>query len=184
VSAGLAEVIKYGLIRAPQFLDWLEGNMDALRSLDTAALGEAIYRSCECKAEVVSLDEREGGLRAILNLGHTFGHAIETFAGYGNWLHGEAVGTGMMMATDLSVREGYVSEADKGRADALIRSAGLPDKAPAGMSEADFMRLMAVDKKNVDGQIRLVLMRALGDAWVTADYKPENLRATLNAFFS
>ena len=184
VSAGLAEVIKYGLIRAPQFLDWLEGNMDALRSLDTAALGEAIYRSCECKAEVVSLDEREGGLRAILNLGHTFGHAIETFAGYGNWLHGEAVGTGMMMATDLSAREGYVSEADKDRADALIRSAGLPDKAPAGMSEEDFMRLMAVDKKNVDGQIRLVLMRALGDAWVTADYKPENLRATLNAFFS
>ncbi|MCK0107237.1 3-dehydroquinate synthase [Marinobacter sp. S0848L] len=184
VSAGLAEVIKYGLIRAPQFLDWLEGNMDALRSLDTAALGEAIYRSCECKAEVVSLDEKEGGLRAILNLGHTFGHAIETFAGYGNWLHGEAVGTGMMMATDLSAREGYVSEADKDRADALIRSAGLPDKAPAGMSEEDFMRLMAVDKKNVDGQIRLVLMRALGDAWVTADYKPENLRATLNAFFS
>jgi len=184
VSAGLAEVIKYGLIRAPQFLDWLEGNMDALRSLDTAALGEAIYRSCECKAEVVSLDEKEGGLRAILNLGHTFGHAIETFAGYGNWLHGEAVGTGMIMATDLSVREGYVSEADKDRADALIRSAGLPDKAPAGMSEEDFMRLMAVDKKNVDGQIRLVLMRALGDAWVTADYKPENLRATLNAFFS
>ena len=184
VSAGLAEVIKYGLIRAPQFLDWLENNMDALRSLDAAALGEAIYRSCECKAEVVSLDEKEGGLRAILNLGHTFGHAIETFAGYGNWLHGEAVGTGMMMAADLSVREGHITEADKDRTDALIRIAGLPDKAPAGMTEEDFMRLMAVDKKNVDGQIRLVLMRALGDAWVTADYEPENLRATLNAFIS
>lgn len=182
VSAGLAEVIKYGLIRTPEFLDWLEDNIDALRALDTQALGEAIYRSCECKAEVVSLDEKEGGLRAILNLGHTFGHAIETFAGYGNWLHGEAVGTGMMMAADLSVREGHISEADRTRADALIRSAGLPDKAPEGMAEEDFLSLMAVDKKNVDGQIRLVLMRALGNAWVTADYAPENLRATLKAF--
>lgn len=182
VSAGLAEVIKYGLIRTPEFLGWLEDNIEALRALDTDALGEAIYRSCACKAEVVSLDEKEGGLRAILNLGHTFGHAIETFAGYGNWLHGEAVGTGMMMAADLSVREGFISEADRNRADALIRSAGLPEKAPEGMAEDDFMRLMAVDKKNVDGQIRLVLMRALGDAWVTADSKPENLRATLQAF--
>ncbi|QBM18096.1 3-dehydroquinate synthase [Marinobacter sp. JH2] len=182
VSAGLAEVIKYGLIRTPAFLDWLENNIDAMRALETVALGEAIYRSCDCKAEVVSLDEKEGGLRAILNLGHTFGHAIETFAGYGNWLHGEAVGTGMMMAADLSVREGHISEADRNRADALIRRAGLPDQAPEGMTEDDFMSLMAVDKKNVDGQIRLVLMRALGDAWVTAGSKPENLLATLKAF--
>ncbi|MFV8572342.1 3-dehydroquinate synthase [Marinobacter sp. SBS5] len=182
VSAGLAEVIKYGLIRTPQFLGWLEDHVDALRALDTVALGEAIYRSCECKAEVVSLDEKEGGLRAILNLGHTFGHAIETFAGYGNWLHGEAVGTGMMMAADLSVREGHISPSDKDRTNRLIRRAGLPERAPEGMTEEDFMRLMAVDKKNVDGQIRLVLLRELGDAWVTADYKPANLRATLQAF--
>ncbi|WP_323751938.1 3-dehydroquinate synthase [Marinobacter sp.] len=182
VSAGLAEVIKYGLIRTPKFLGWLEDHIDALRALDAVALGEAIYRSCECKAEVVSLDEKEGGLRAILNLGHTFGHAIETFAGYGNWLHGEAVGTGMMMAADLSVREGYINPADKDRADALIRRAGLPEKAPVGMSKNDFMSLMAVDKKNVDGHIRLVLLRELGDAWVTSDYKSENLRATLQAF--
>ncbi|WP_372965972.1 3-dehydroquinate synthase [Marinobacter sp.] len=184
VTAGLAEVIKYGLIRDKSMLGWLERHIDSLRGLDTVALGEAIYRSCLCKAEVVSLDEKEGGIRAILNLGHTFGHAIETFAGYGHWLHGEAVGTGMMMAADLSVREELISPADKARADELIRRAGLPEKAPAGMSEADFMSLMAVDKKNVDGQLRLVLLRELGDAWVTASAKPENIRATLQAFIS
>ncbi|WP_303291771.1 3-dehydroquinate synthase [Marinobacter sp. SS5-14b] len=182
VSAGLAEVIKYGLIRDESFLDWLEQHIDALRDLDAAALGEAIYRSCLCKAEVVSLDEKEGGLRAILNLGHTFGHAIETYAGYGNWLHGEAVGTGMMMAADLSFREGAISQADKDRADRLIQRGGLPERAPEGMTEADFMNLMAVDKKNVDGRLRLVLLRALGDAWVTAGARPDNLRATLTAF--
>jgi len=182
VSAGLAEVIKYGLIRAPLFLAWLEQNVDALVSLDAATLGEAIYRSCLSKAEVVSADEREGGLRAILNLGHTFGHAIETFVGYGNWLHGEAVGAGMVMASDLSRREGLLSREDHQRAVALIRRAGLPELAPEGMTENDFMNLMAVDKKNVDGQLRLVLMRALGEAFVTAEAKADNLKATLQAF--
>ncbi|GHD48711.1 3-dehydroquinate synthase [Marinobacter persicus] len=182
VSAGLAEVIKYGLIRDEPFLVWLEQNMNALVSLEPTALGEAIYRSCQCKADVVAQDEKEGGLRAILNLGHTFGHAIETFAGYGNWLHGEAVGTGMMMAADLSVREGKISRDDQARAVALIRRASLPDRAPEGMSVEDFMGLMAVDKKNVDGALRLVLLRSLGDAYVTADASPENLQATLQAF--
>ncbi len=182
VSAGLAEVIKYGLIRDTDFLGWLEQEIAALVDLDTAALVEAIYRSCACKADVVALDEREGGLRAILNLGHTFGHAIETFAGYGNWLHGEAVGTGMMMAADLSLRQGMIREQDRARAIRLIERAKLPDLAPAGMTPDDFHRLMAVDKKNVDGSLRLVLLRALGDAVVTDEVDALALDATLRAF--
>lgn len=182
VSAGLAEVIKYGLIRARDFLDWLEGAVDRLVALEPEALSEAIHRSCACKAEVVAKDEREGGLRAILNLGHTFGHAIEAFAGYGNWLHGEAVGTGMVMAADLSLREGMISAGDLERVVALVRRAGLPERPPAGMTPDDFMTRMAVDKKNVDGQLRLVLLKALGAAVVTADIRPENLAATLSAF--
>lgn len=182
VSAGLAEVIKYGLIRDESFLAWLEDSMESLLRLDAEALGEAIYRSCVCKAEVVALDEREGGLRAILNLGHTFGHAIETFAGYGNWLHGEAVGTGMMMAADLSVREGLISADDRARAVALIRHARLPEWAPSGMTSEDFMNLMSVDKKNVDGRLRLVLLKAIGDAFITENASADNIRDTLRAF--
>lgn len=182
VTAGLAEVIKYGLIRDLAFLDWLEENMSGLVALDANLIGEAIFRSCACKAEVVAQDEREGGLRAILNLGHTFGHAIETFAGYGNWLHGEAVGTGMIMAADLSAREGMISDEARDRAIALIRRAGLPDLPPAGMTPDDFMTLMAVDKKNVDGRLRLVLLNELGKAFVTDEASAENLNATLVAF--
>mgnify|MGYP000406890120 CR=1 FL=1 len=182
VSAGLAEVIKYGLIRDMEFLAWLENNMDALVQLEANALAEAIYRSCVCKAEVVALDEREGGLRAILNLGHTFGHAIETFAGYGTWLHGEAVGTGMIMAADLSAREGMISTEDYRRTVEIIRRAALPEMPPEGMTPEDFIRLMSVDKKNVDGALRLVLLRSIGDAFVTAEASQENLTATLDAF--
>ncbi|MGF2736584.1 3-dehydroquinate synthase [Marinobacter sp. DUT-1] len=182
VSAGLAEVIKYGLIRDAEFLGWLENHMDALVGLEADVLAEAIYRSCACKAEVVALDEREGGLRAILNLGHTFGHAIETFAGYGTWLHGEAVGSGMIMAADLSAREGMISGEDYRRAVDIILRAGLPERPPEAMTPEDFMRLMAVDKKNVDGALRLVLLRSIGDAFVTADARKESLAATLNAF--
>ncbi|MDO3723246.1 3-dehydroquinate synthase [Marinobacter sp. chi1] len=182
VSAGLAEVIKYGLIRDLDFLAWLEAEMERLVALDSEALAEAIYRSCRCKAEVVALDEREGGLRAILNLGHTFGHAIETFAGYGNWLHGEAVGTGMIMAADLSAREGMISDADERRVRDIVRRAGLPARPPEGMSPDDFMALMAVDKKNIDGKLRLVLLAHVGQAVVTADSKPENLTETLAKF--
>ena len=184
VSAGLAEVIKYGLIRNQSFLDWLEGNMNALVGLNPEALAKAIYQSCICKAEVVALDEREGGLRAILNLGHTFGHAIETYAGYGNWLHGEAVGTGMLMAAELSALEGMISRDDCNRINRLILSAGLPDRPPAGMTADDFMNLMAVDKKNVDGLLRLVLLRSVGDAVVTSEARPENLALTFARFCS
>ncbi|MGM0769420.1 MAG: 3-dehydroquinate synthase [Pseudomonadota bacterium] len=184
VSAGLAEVIKYGLIRDSGFLDWLEQQMPRLMAREAPSLVEAIYRSCACKADVVAQDEREGGLRAILNLGHTFGHAIETSAGYGNWLHGEAVGTGMIMAADLSRREGMITDCEFRRARALILSAELPAMPPASMTPAEFMTLMSVDKKNVDGALRLVLLRALGDAFVTADAKPELLAATLAEFCS
>lgn len=182
VSAGLAEVIKYGLIRDTAFLDWLEQAMDKLVGFDSEALAEAIFRSCACKADVVAQDEKENGLRATLNLGHTFGHAIETFAGYGNWLHGEAVGTGMMMAADLSAREGWISSADYDRILHIIRKANLPESPPANMTPADFMSLMAVDKKNVDGLLRLVLLQAVGKAEVTSRATEENLSATLSAF--
>ena len=184
VSAGLAEVIKYGLIRDQGFLGWLEEHMDALVSLDPEALAEAIFKSCACKAEIVALDEREGGLRAILNLGHTFGHAIETYAGYGNWLHGEAVGTGMLMAAELSALEGMISRDDCDRINRLILRAGLPDKPPVPMTADDFMGLMAVDKKNVDGLLRLVLLRSVGDAVVTSEASPENLALTFARFCS
>ena len=182
VRAGVAEIIKYGLIRDLPFLHWLDRNLMALLEKNPRQISEAIYRSCACKAEVVAIDEREGGLRAILNLGHTFGHAIETFAGYGNWLHGEAVGTGMMMAADLSFREGLISAAECKQVCDLISRAGLPALAPAAMRPADFMDLMAVDKKNVDGQLRLVLLAAVGKAVVTSAASRSNLDATLNAF--
>ncbi|MGO1463504.1 MAG: 3-dehydroquinate synthase [Oleiphilaceae bacterium] len=182
VSAGLAEVVKYGLIRDTDFLGWLEGNIEPLVACKNEALAEAILRSCACKADVVAQDERESGLRATLNLGHTFGHAIETFAGYGNWLHGEAVGMGMVMAADLSAREGFISQADYDRVVHIVHKAGLPLRPPAKMTPADFMSLMAVDKKNVDGKLRLVLLRSVGDAVVTSAAAPKNLAATLRAF--
>ena len=180
VSAGLAEIIKYGLIRDEAFLGWLERNMVGLRQLDTTLVTEAIMRSCAIKAEVVAADEREGGVRAILNLGHTFGHAIEAHQGYGSWLHGEAVGAGMVMALDLSERLGWISDVDRKRGESVIAAAGLPVRAPAGMRASDFERLMAVDKKVLDGQLRLVLLRRIGDAEVTADYDVLALRECLH----
>jgi 3-dehydroquinate synthase len=170
LSAGLAEVIKYGLIADAKFFDWLEQNMDLLRSLDAPALAYAIRRSCEIKAEVVSKDERESGLRAILNLGHTFGHAIENVQGYGSWLHGEAVGAGMLMACELSLRLGWIDDADYSRAFALIERAGLPTAPPANMTREDFIAGMSVDKKVLDGQLRLVLLERIGKAVVTSDF--------------
>tara|TARA_R110000764_G_scaffold33224_5_gene74571 strand:- start:39937 stop:41016 length:1080 start_codon:yes stop_codon:yes gene_type:complete len=179
ISAGLAEIIKYGFIRDAQFLAWLESNMPALRALDSQLITEAIQRSCAIKAEVVAADEREGGVRAILNLGHTFGHAIETHQGYGNWLHGEAVGAGMVMALDLSARMGWISSEDLARGTSVVASAGLPVMPPENMSQTDFRRLMAVDKKVLDGQLRLVLLRALGDAMVTTDFDADALSGCL-----
>ena len=179
LSAGLAEVIKYGLIRDLPFLEWLETHMEALMARDTAALTYAIHRSCENKAEVVAADEREAGQRALLNLGHTFGHAIETGMGYGNWLHGEGVSAGTMLAADLSRRLGMLSSADVDRIAALFRRAGLPVVAPDLGYDA-YMDYMGVDKKVEAGRIRFVLFRQVGDAYVTGEYDPNALRATLS----
>lgn len=178
VSAGLAEIIKYGLIWDVEFLGWLEANMDKLRALDAQAIAHAIHRSCEIKAQVVSQDEREGGIRAILNLGHTFGHAIETGMGYGNWLHGEAVGAGMVMAAEASRRMGWLSEADVVRSRALIRAAGLPDVAP-DLGADTWLDYMGHDKKVESGKLRFVLLKRLGEAVVTGDLPEATLSATL-----
>ena len=176
LSAGLAEVIKYGLIRDAAFLEWLEKNMDALLGRDAEVLAAAIERSCRNKAEVVAADERESGVRALLNLGHTFGHAIETGVGYGVWLHGEAVAAGMYMAAALSERLGWISAADVARVEAVIRSARLPVRAPAKLEPERMLELMAVEKKAQEGMIRLVLLKAVGEAVLTADYDPVQLR--------
>lgn len=184
LSAGLAEVIKYGLICDEPFLSWLEEHMAALRGLDQAALTAAIARSCAAKARVVAADERESGVRATLNLGHTFGHAIETHQGYGAWLHGEAVAAGTVMALDMSERLGWISAAERDRGVRLFVTAGLPVVPPLDMTPEDFMEHMAVDKKVLDGQLRLVLLRGLGAAVVTADFAPEVLNATLRADYA
>jgi 3-dehydroquinate synthase len=179
LHAGIAEVIKYGLIRDSEFFTWLEDHMDELLARDPTALAYAIERSCRNKAEIVAVDERESGLRAILNLGHTFGHAIETGLGYGRWLHGEAVGAGMCMAADLSARMAWISPTQAAQCRALIARANLPVAAPAELSPASMLELMAVDKKVKDGAIRLVLLEAIGHAVVTANYNPAALTATL-----
>ena len=179
LSAGLAEVIKHGAIIDAEFFRWQEANMDKLMARDAKALAHAIRRSCEIKAEVVRQDERESGLRAILNFGHTFGHAIEAGLGYGDWLHGEAVGCGMVMAADLSVRLGYLDAADRDRIVALVRAAGLPTVAP-DLGIDRWLSLMEVDKKNEDGQIRFILLKPLGTATITG-VPSDLLEATLNA---
>ena len=183
LRAGLAEVVKYGLIRDPQFFCWLEANADALLCKDPAALTYAVYRSCSIKAEIVGIDERENGVRAILNLGHTFGHAIETASGYGNWLHGEAVAAGMVQAAEMSKRLGWLSEHDYARSVALLKKLQLPTEPPhIGAQHA--RELMGMDKKVLGGKLRLVLLRSLGDAIVTADYPAEALDATLQHGFA
>jgi 3-dehydroquinate synthase len=181
LAAGLAEVIKYGCIRDVGFLEWLEANMPALLAREPQALAHAIRRSCEVKAAVVAADEREGGVRAILNFGHTFGHAIETHTGYSQWLHGEAVAAGMVMAADLSHRLGHIAAGDAARIRALVAAAGLPEVPPPDLGPDAFLELMAVDKKVVDGRLRLVLLEAMGQAVVSAETDLAALRATLEA---
>lgn len=181
LAAGLAEVIKYGLIRDRGFFDWIDANLPALLVRDSAALAEAIRRSCQNKADVVGEDELESGNRALLNLGHTFGHAIETGTGYGNWLHGEAVAVGMCMAADLSARLGWLPPADLARVRSQIERAGLPTRAPADLSQDRFVELMAVDKKVQNGRVRLVLLKAIGESLVTDRFDPSLLRATLES---
>lgn len=182
LAAGLAEVIKYGLIRDSDFFDWLEKNMPRLLAGDSEALTYAIEQSCRNKAEVVAADEREAGQRALLNLGHTFGHAIETGLNYQDWLHGEAVATGMVMATDLSRRLGFIDAAVVTRISNLIERAGLPVIPPASVDATMFRNNMAVDKKARDGRVFLVLLKSLGEAVVSQDYDDAELTATLAYF--
>lgn len=177
LSAGLAEVIKYGAVIDTEFFTWIEANIGKLMARDNVALAYAIHRSCELKADVVRQDEREGGLRAILNFGHTFGHAIESGLGYGNWLHGEAVGCGMVMAADLSHRLGHISAIDKERVCALVHAAGLPTEAP-DLGAQRWMELMQIDKKNEGGQIKFILMKPLG-GYLIATVPQDVLLATL-----
>ena len=178
LSAGLAEVIKYGLIRDNKFFEWLESHIQYLMEMNPKYLIEAVQRSCENKAAVVEADEFESGIRAILNLGHTFGHAIEVAQGYGNWLHGEAVGAGMVMAAKLSQSMGWLADKDVGRIVALIKKAGLPTEPPK-ISVKKYMELMMLDKKTKDGQINLVLQKSIGDAVLTNQYDPKKLHQIL-----
>jgi 3-dehydroquinate synthase len=179
ISAGLAEVIKYGLIRDPGFFDWIEKHIDALRAKDPDLLAEAIERSCRNKAEVVIADETEQGERALLNLGHTFGHAIETGMGYGRWLHGEAVSAGTMMAARLSESLGWITQDDVGRIEDLYLRAGLPVHGPSELAPDRYLELMAHDKKVIDGRLRLVLLQSIGNAVVFGDAPTAKIRAAI-----
>jgi len=182
LRAGLAEVVKYGLIDDADFLAWIESNVAPLLALDLDALTHAVRRSCKIKARIVASDEREQGQRALLNLGHTFGHAIENAMGYGQWLHGEAVGVGMLLAADLSSRLGWIATADVERVRTLLERIGLPTGAPAiGAHRA--LELMGMDKKVLAGRIRLVLLRRLGEGVVSGDFPPAALEETLGAHF-
>lgn len=184
LRAGLAEVIKYGLIVDAQFFSWLEENLSLLLSRDSDALAYAIKRSCEIKAEIVAQDEREHGRRALLNLGHTFGHAIEAALGYGQWLHGEAVAAGMAMAMDLSHRLGWFTNNQYQSGLALIQAAGLPTAAPAQMNPTQFLEFMLRDKKTRDGNLHLILLHAIGEAVIHRHDEREHLEATLSHFCS
>ncbi len=181
LKAGIAEVIKYGLIRDAEFFVWLEKNLPRLLARDSEALSYAIERSCRNKAEVVAKDERESGLRAVLNFGHTFGHAIETATEYRSWLHGEAIAAGMAMAADLSRRLGWLAEDEASRIRSLIKMAQLPDGPPAGIDDKQLRSLMEMDKKVESGRLRLVLLKRIGEAVVTADYPSPVLDQTIAA---
>jgi 3-dehydroquinate synthase len=180
LSAGVAEVVKYGLIRDADFFDWLEINIDKLMALDEAVISYAIYRSCQNKAEVVAMDEHEAGERALLNLGHTFGHAIENAMGYGVWLHGEAVAAGTMLAADLSKRMGWLNDIEYNRMHALLSASSLPLIAP-NLGVEKYLSLMQSDKKVENGKIRLVLQQGIGKAVITSDYDADKFKQTLEA---
>ncbi|PKM34969.1 MAG: 3-dehydroquinate synthase [Gammaproteobacteria bacterium HGW-Gammaproteobacteria-10] len=182
LSAGIAEVIKYGLIRDPDFFTWLEDNLESLLDRDVEALAYAVERSCRNKAEVVAADEKEADVRATLNLGHTFGHAIETGMGYGSYLHGEAVAIGTCQAADLSRRKGWLADADVERIIRLFKRARLPVEPPTELDANRFIELMAVDKKNVDGNIRLILLKSIGEATLPVGVEKALLVATLNGY--
>jgi 3-dehydroquinate synthase len=182
LRAGLAEIIKYGLIQDAAFFAWLEDNLGALLERSAPALTHAIHRSCQIKAEMVGRDEREHGERALLNLGHTFGHAIESATGYVDWLHGEAVGTGMLIAADMSARMQVIEPQVVERLRRLLERAGLPVEAPR-IGAARALDYMKVDKKVQSGRIRLILLQRLGQAVITGDYPDDALQSTLSAHF-
>ena len=181
LAAGMAEVIKYGLIGDHHFYNWIESNTQNLMALDVACLIEAITRSCQNKADIVAQDEREGGIRAILNLGHTFGHAIETAQGYGVWLHGEAVATGMVVAAELSAVIGMIDKAQVQRLRVILRQLNLPVIVPENMTAERFMELMGLDKKVIDGRLRLVLLKTIGEAFVTDEVPSDKIAQAINA---
>ena len=181
LSAGLAEVIKYGLIKDSRFFEWLEANIQSLVARDEDALDHAVVRSCEIKSAIVAADEREEGERALLNLGHTFGHAIETALGHGEWLHGEAVAVGLVMSAALSVRQGSFKPTEYRRLCRLLERAGLPITPPDNLSAAEMRKHMARDKKVLAGQLRLVLPKSIGQAVVTTEFDDKALQATLEA---
>ena len=183
LSAGIAEIIKYGLIRDPEFFIWIEKNIYKLLDRDPESLAYAVYRSCENKAQIVAEDELEqSGIRALLNYGHTFGHAIETGTGYSNWLHGEAVACGMLMAAGLSIKKGWLSKNDYVRIENLIKAANLPVLVPNSMNSEEFIRIMSVDKKVRDGKLYLVLLKMIGKAVLTADFEATMLEETLREY--
>ncbi len=182
LSAGMAEVIKYGLIRDAEFFLWLEENIAALMDRDPETTALAIERCCCNKADIVIEDERESGVRALLNLGHTFGHAIETGCGYGTYLHGEAVAIGICQAADLSRRLGWLDKPVCERITTLLTRAGLPVTPPTDLSVDQYLDLMAVDKKNIDGNLRLVLLKSIGQAVITADVNSTTLKQTLSEY--
>ena len=181
-SAGMAEVIKYGVINDVEFFEWLELNIQSLMDMEPEALGFAVERSCIDKAEIVERDERESSVRALLNLGHTFGHAIEAGMGYGHWLHGEAVAIGMVMAAHMSHLAGDLEEDAKERIVALLTKAGLPVDAKIDLNPGKMLELMQIDKKVQSGRIRLVLLKGIGQAYLTRDYDNKHLNETLDHF--
>ena len=181
LSAGLAEVMKHGILADTQYFEWLEGQVDGLLNLDEDVITHAIKRSCEIKASIVSADEKEEGVRALLNLGHTFGHAVETSEGYGAWLHGEAVGVGMVLAADLSLRMGRISSLEAMRVKNLAEKFRLPVKLPEGSSSKVLFDLMALDKKVTDGGIRFVLMDRIGKTALVDNVDPELVKLTLES---
>jgi 3-dehydroquinate synthase len=183
-SAGMAEVIKYGLLGNADFLQDLEANMGGLMNRDTSLIIDVIYRSCEDKARIVAEDEFEAGKRALLNLGHTFGHGIENTLGYGTYLHGEAVSVGMLMAAKLSELEGDLTAACVQRVAQLLNQANLPCEINKEITEAQLFAAMSLDKKAIDGNIRLVLLRKLGDAYLSQDYSGDNLNQVIRDFIS
>jgi 3-dehydroquinate synthase len=182
IQAGLAEVIKYGLIRDPEFFSWLEQNINRVLERDGDALVYAIETSCKNKAAVVAMDEREAGVRALLNLGHTFGHAIETGLEYKHWLHGEAVALGMLMAADLSLRHDWLSVDDVKKITGIFKATNLPQKLPDKIDKKVMLELMTVDKKTRNGQMHLVLLKKIGNAFVTSDFDMDKLEETLKHF--